>query len=251
MKTNFLKKGFLLLGVILSSTFISCADEDNGSITEPLTQNEIREIASTKNLVKTMFFNFGGEEKDVPTKAGIKTTLTVNGKKYTGYINVKYSGNGLGYIKVLKYDFNADDKFKIKGETTYNVTLRSEDTKHLLASASFNITIVNNGKEVNKKGNIKFERTEGNETLLDKKDDVYETSGAWSFTGLDGVTTSATITKNLVRKSIFSDCPYTTQGTIVIQKGAEKHILDYGNGECDNAVTLDGKEFSLKIEVEK
>ncbi len=247
MKTNFLRKGILLLGVILSSTFISCADEDT---TEPLTQNEIKEIASTNELVKAMFFKFGGEEEDVPTKAGIKTTLTVNDKKYVGHVNVKFKLNDLGFARTLVYDFNADDKFKINGETTYNLTFKDKETGHLLVSASFDITIFDNGKEIKKKGNILFEKTEGNETLLNFKDDVYETSGAWSFKGLDGVVSSAEITKNLVRKSI-TVCPYTTQGTIVIKKGTEEHILDYGNGECDNKVTLDGKEFSLKVEVTK
>ncbi len=263
MNFKFSKIKFLLATLILTGVIVSCSKEEEKN-TE-LTPKEVKEIISSsqflnsflfqENLTKNKLAKRGksdGGDCDVLKILKIKegkfiynfdSGCTFLGKTYSGKLEIEYEPKGYGYTRTLKYENFVSDGFKISGISKYDVTFKDKKG-HLLVGVTSDLVITKkDGTTFSRIGKIQLEKVAGNKTLK-LADDVYEISGGWESMGFDGVNRSIKISKNLKRKSI-SECAHTTEGTIIIEKGSKKHTVDFGNGECDSKVTLNGKELSL------
>ncbi len=256
-------KSKFVIAVLLSVFLVSCSDDKVKNVN--LTDQEVKEIVSTNQVMEQMFAftkrlhdekkssnlaqrvspqQIGIELKDGKIRYDFGVSTEIFGKKYGGVLEVKYEPNGLGYRRILTYKNFIADNLKISGSTTYNVTLRNKQG-HLYVSASSDLLVTfNNERVVSRKGNIRFEKVEGNETLLRLNDDVYETSGSWSSVGIDGINREISIVKSLKTKSL-SDCLFAVEGTMLVKKGNKKYVIDFGAGGCDAKITVNGREISL------
>ncbi len=168
------------------------------------------------------------------------------GKTYEGTLDIEYKPkeNG-GYTVTITFGNFKKNKIKFNGSITFDIMLKN-DAGHLYVNTKFDLTItLENGKKTIGKGSLELEKVEGNETPMELSDDVYEVSGSWMLVGFDGVKKEVKIIKNLVIKSPI-ECRYPTSGTLEVKKGSETHIIDFGDGTCDNKFTLDGKEHSYR-----
>ncbi|MBS9766274.1 MAG: hypothetical protein KGV44_01885 [Flavobacteriaceae bacterium] len=269
MNLKFLKVKALLVAVILSSVFVSCTKEDEKQVKQTeLTKAEVDEIISF-NPLKGLFIHdelrsnkYARRGGDNSTKCNLLKSFKLEngkikydfgggcelfGRTYKGKLIVEHKLRGLGFEKFVEYDGFVSDGIEISGKVAYIATAKDKETGHLLGSVNseLTVTLLKDGTKFTKIAKISFEKVAGNETLLKFADDVYEIKGEWSAAGFKNhINHSIKITKPLKRKSLL-ECLHTSAGTIEIQKGSKKHILDFGNGECDSKVTLDGKEYSL------
>lgn len=79
------------------------------------------------------------------------------------------------------------------------------------------------------------ELIEGGDTFL-FADDVWSVTGDGSGVNIDGKNFTTTITSPLIYKN---KCFYPVSGVVTIEVDGEETVtIDYGNGECDNLVTV-------------
>jgi hypothetical protein len=200
-------------------------------------------------------------------------TVTVDfGTSCTGYdgrtrkgkveytITDRYRNTGCT-ITVTPIDYYVND-YKVEGSKSVTNNGRN-------SSNNLNYTIqITNGKVTTPDGEIiTWESTrnrewiEGEETnffTIDPAtstwmgvdgilDDVYSITGSASGTNRDDVDYTVTITSPLIVKL---NCRWITQGVLEIEPdGLEKRTIDYGNGDCDENVTveIDGRTYDITL----
>ena len=89
------------------------------------------------------------------------------------------------------------------------------------------------------------EMVEGKETLL-FADDVWSVTGSGSGVNKDGLEFSFLISSPLVYKN---GCFGPVSGVVEITTNGSLQVFDYGNGECDNEVTVTANGVSETIEL--
>ena len=173
-----------------------------------------------------------------------------------------FSGNtkrGMVHVSLSDWWRNAGSLREITFENYYVNDNKMEGTK----------TILNTG--VNELGNLTFEKNvtdakliypdeksitwnckkyseqiEGGETLI-FADDVWSVTGEGSGVNLDGMAYTLKITTALHYKN---GCFYPVSGTIEVKtEGEEVKTIDYGNGECDNLITVTVGDTTETIEL--
>ncbi len=77
-------------------------------------------------------------------------------------------------------------------------------------------------------------------------DNVFHINGNWNTTFSNGFTRSGVVVETLVKRT---NCAYLVSGVIDIQQNGLSASLDYGEGECDNIVTLffNGQQFIILL----
>jgi hypothetical protein len=79
-------------------------------------------------------------------------------------------------------------------------------------------------------------------------DDVYHITGSANGISRNGVVYSAVITEDLVRKM---DCRWLVDGIIeVTPQGGSTRTADFGDGTCDNIVTLTFRRYSFNLNMQ-
>lgn len=82
---------------------------------------------------------------------------------------------------------------------------------------------------------------------LDYTDDIFKISGNAEGTSTDGLTYNVSIPTTI---EVATSCKYISTGVISITpEGLSARTIDFGNGVCDNdiTVTIEGKEFVIQI----
>ncbi len=78
-------------------------------------------------------------------------------------------------------------------------------------------------------------------------DDVWSVTGSGSGVNIDGKSFKMTIITPLIYKN---GCFYPVSGVLTIETdGEETTTIDYGNGECDNKITVTTGDESVEIEL--
>lgn len=77
-------------------------------------------------------------------------------------------------------------------------------------------------------------------------DNVFHITGNWETTFSNGFNRSGVVTDKLVKKT---NCAFLVSGVIDIQQNGLNASLDFGEGECDNMVTLlfNGQQFIILL----
>ncbi len=77
-------------------------------------------------------------------------------------------------------------------------------------------------------------------------DNVFHITGNWNTLFSNGFNRSGVVVETLVKKT---NCAYVVSGVIDIQQNGLSASLDYGDGECDNIVTLlfNGQQYIILL----
>jgi len=271
MKTKTLL--FLLVLITASTTLIiSCAKDDNtGKTADPTTvdQNlifaestfsDIGTLTTSALSGKSGGFKSGSACLNISfdlTASPYKMTLdfgTVNclcedGLYRRGKIIVSYTtgiGDSLASLSTTFDNFFVNDN-NVKG--THTLTYKGHNQNgHSNWDVNVNGSIVLASGE----GTITYIASHNSEMIAgestpDLNDNVFSNTGSSSGIAINGQAFTSVITTPLVNK--FT-CGYFVSGVIEISRAAQpKHIINFGNGDCDNkaTVTIIGITFEITL----
>ncbi|NNK82814.1 MAG: hypothetical protein HKO92_06800, partial [Flavobacteriaceae bacterium] len=160
----------------------------------------------------------------------------INGNLFKGIINLSWNRNPQAQeILITKsftdFYFNAKN---IQGGKTI-LKQRQNNNGNPQFTKTLDITVVwPNGDTANRTGTKIREWIEGHGSGV-WSDNVFEISGNWTTTFVNGNTHSYTVLTPLRREVI---CYYFVSGTIDVIRTNFSGVFDYGDGECDNLATL-------------
>lgn len=86
----------------------------------------------------------------------------------------------------------------------------------------------------------------GESTIFDPWDDVYLVTGTANGTNVEGEAYTWTIVSPL---RVELACKWVTKGVLMLESGNYQLLIDYGDGNCDNliSVTFEGTEYDIYI----
>jgi len=183
----------------------------------------------------TIDFGTGCKGNDGHTRRGKVIAV------YTGPLRVA------GSKATVTFDGFYFDSLKVEG--TVVAENKSTANGHI-----FSVTVTN-GTVTDAAGNFiqvnrshTWTQTGGNGTAL-PADDIYSITGTSSGTASNGAISiqwGTEITTPVVRKLT---CRWRVSGQVTITHSTKTAVLDYGNGDCDNAatVTVNGKTYNVTL----
>lgn len=160
----------------------------------------------------------------------------INGNLYRGIMTLTYSRNPeIQEITITKtltdFYFNA---LSIVGTKTILKELSNENGNPQFTK-TVNITVVwPDGSTATRSGTKIREWIEGFNSGV-WSDNVFEITGNWTTTFVNGNTHSYTVITPLRRETV---CFYFVSGSIDVVRTNFSGVFDYGNGDCDNLATF-------------
>ncbi|WP_283636069.1 hypothetical protein [Aquaticitalea lipolytica] len=265
MKKIDLTKKVMFFLVVLGLAFTSCSDEESvdtqeQDTTEVAKSSEIDEIEVV--LGDVIIDAYEGQESDelgrsaqqsgLPACATITVVMQqnyrevtvdfgtegciVNGHLLKGQIVFTYSRNPEAQQVLITYtleDFYFDNK-NIIGSKTLLKEL-SNDNGNPQFTHTLDLTVIwPNGAQASREGVKIREWVEGFGSGV-WSDNVFEITGNWSTTFVNGNTHTYEVVIPLRREVI---CFYFVSGSINVQRTNFGGVFDYGNGNCDNQATF-------------
>ncbi len=179
------------------------------------------------------------------------------GRIRAGIINISYSGRRFLPESVIIITF---ENFSIDGimiEGTRTVTNITESVDDLLSSPKFSITLVG-GKMTWPDGAFATRNIDRVRTWVraaNPLDDEHHIDGTANGVNKEGVEYSMLITETLVFKR---SC--RLEGTRVfipvsgikeVNKGGQIHVVNFGDGECDNIISVTNGDSTVEIDLSK
>jgi len=251
--------------VVLGLAFTSCSDEESvdtqeQDTTEVAKSSEIDEIEVV--LGDVIIDAYEGQESDElgrsAQQSGLPACVTitvvmqqnyrevtvdfgtegciVNGHLLKGQIVFTYSRNPEAQQVLITYtleDFYFDNK-NIIGSKTLLKEL-SNDNGNPQFTHTLDLTVIwPNGAQASREGVKIREWVEGFGSGV-WSDNVFEITGNWSTTFVNGNTHTYEVVIPLRREVI---CFYFVSGSINVQRTNFGGVFDYGNGNCDNQATF-------------
>ena len=265
MKKIDLTKKVMFFLVVLGLAFTSCSDEESvdtqeQDTTEVAKSSEIDEIEVV--LGDVIIDSYEGQESDElgrsAQQSGLPACVTitvvmqqnyrevtvdfgtegciVNGHLLKGQIVFTYSRNPEAQQVLITYtleDFYFDNK-NIIGSKTLLKEL-SNDNGNPQFTHTLDLTVIwPNGAQASREGVKIREWVEGFGSGV-WSDNVFEITGNWSTTFVNGNTHTYEVVIPLRREVI---CFYFVSGSINVQRTNFGGVFDYGNGNCDNQATF-------------
>ena len=265
MKKIDLTKKVMFFLVVLGLAFTSCSDEESvdtqeQDTTEVAKSSEIDEIEVV--LGDVIIDAYEGQESDELGRSaqqpGLPACVTitvvmqqnyrevtvdfgtegciVNGHLLKGQIVFTYSRNPEAQQVLITYtleDFYFDNK-NIIGSKTLLKEL-SNDNGNPQFTHTLDLTVIwPNGAQASREGVKIREWVEGFGSGV-WSDNVFEITGNWSTTFVNGNTHTYEVVIPLRREVI---CFYFVSGSINVQRTNFGGVFDYGNGNCDNQATF-------------
>jgi hypothetical protein len=179
-----------------------------------------------------------------------------NGNVLKGKINLRFSANFTTSEQTITYSF---DRFfhngtKIEGSKTIVRSLKGTDlleSAHPVFVCAVDMTVTfEDGKIYSRTGKRIREMTEGYSTLDNWEDNVFLITGSDSTSNTNGDSWSSTIQTPL-RYEVACKRPFPISGTVLKTKNDVLTMVDFGNGTCDNLVTITTGGKSTSIELKK
>lgn len=256
----------LSLLLVMSLCFTSCntdnesVDETQADYTEVMRSSEIDRASDSMDDISLKVFEIQEESENTRIIADYQlpecVTVTVvmqqnyreitmdfgvegcliNGNLYQGQILLTYTrdpeAQEILITKTLS-DFYFNTKNIVGGKTILREL--SNENGNPQFTKTTNITVIwPNGAQASREGQKIREWIEGFGSG-NWSDNVFEVSGYWSTTFVNGNTHSYTVGTPLRREAV---CYYFVNGTIDVVRTNFSGVFDYGAGECDNMATF-------------
>lgn len=276
---NFLKRGVLGL-LVLGLIFTSCSSNDEAIETENQLEDTIEvkrsaEIDQIDNVLGDLIIDAYEEEetsiadrslysRDVPECVTITVVAQQNYRQVTldfgtegcivhghllkGQIVFDYTRNPEAQQIMINYnlvDFYFDAK-NIIGNRSILKELSNENGNPQFTH-NLSVTVIwPNGIQASREGTRIREWVEGFGSGI-FSDNVFEVTGDWSATFVNGNTHAYEVLIPLRREVI---CAYFVSGSFDVQRTNFGGVFDFGNGDCDNQATFtfnNGQEIPITL----
>ncbi len=177
-----------------------------------------------------------------------------DGKTRSGQLTIIYSG-GTKYRKLNSNAKITTNNYTVNGHLfngTKTITNITQSGGNLKFTVTVNGTITTkNGVVLTYTANRTREWVAGASTLTDRTDDVIQVTGTETATNAStGRVWTANSLTPLVRKFAGNCSKHFVQGTVEVTiTDKPTRLIDYGNGTCDNTitVTIKGKTFTVNL----
>ena len=179
------------------------------------------------------------------------------GRVRAGIINISYSGRRFlpgSVITITFENFSIDD---IMIEGTRTVTNITETVDDFLSSPKFSITLVG-GKMTWPNGTFATRNIDRVRTwvrALNPIDDEHHVDGTANGVNREGVEYSMVITETLVfkRRCRLEETRVfiPVSGIKEVNKGGQVYVVNFGDGECDNIITVTHRDTTKVIDLSK
>ncbi|MGN6604866.1 MAG: hypothetical protein ACTHK8_20590 [Ginsengibacter sp.] len=172
--------------------------------------------------------------------------LGKDGKLRKGKIITTYTGPMLqpGSKATTTFENYNVDSFQVEGTHTVTNTSNSNGFSWKVEIAGGKITNTLNGKWHKWDGERIHQQVGGSDTPFNLLDDVFQVTGSGSGSNSNGISWTSNITDPLIWR--FT-CRYITQGKIEITRNNNMGVVDFGDGTCDNKVTITVNGISYNI----
>ncbi len=185
---------------------------------------------------------------------GTGGNICKDGKTRSGMLTIIYTG-GTKYRKFNSEATITTNNYKVNGhlfsgtKTIKNITTANGNLKF---NVVVNATITTNkGAVLTYTANRTREWVAGSLTMNDRSDDVIQVTGSETATNTaNGNVWTATVINPLVRKFISGCKKHFVQGVVEVTiTGKPNRTIDYGNGVCDDivTVTINGKTYTITL----
>lgn len=197
----------------------------------------ITKVITAQNIEVTLDYGEGCTTKKEDLLSG-KIEMIITTDILEKSVTIDYS--------FVNFYFNGK---KIEG-TVNKVRIKSNNDENPRAVITRDIKII---WEDDSYALVMGERTrewiEGSDNLI-WSDNVFSITGKLTITKRNGDLRTSTIIEPLIKNMA---CKFLVSGLIEIEKNDKLRSIDYGNGECDDLVTLtsNGKEYEIHIRRQK
>ena len=177
------------------------------------------------------------------------------GNRRSGKIFVRFNGRRFlpGSTIVITFENYVINGIKLSGKRTLtNITGSNEESPKFQIELEDGVAVWPDGTEATREHC--FTRTWDRGVLLNQSDDVLIVSQCAdadvAATGINrrGVSYSMVIESDLIYKR---GCPIAVQGVKIFRANGKEVIVDYGDGECDNVITITIEGNSRQVSVRK
>jgi hypothetical protein len=170
---------------------------------------------------------------------GTDDCASSDGRVRKGVLTIAYTGRYRTpgtIITVIPENFSIDG-YTINGsKTIVNEGFNALGQPYFGITVSASISAPNNEWAATWNGNRTRTWTEGYNTLLNIFDDVYSITGGGTGINRNNVSYTMTIDEPLIAKV---GCAWIVQGVMTIDpEQGQNRLIDWGNGDCNNGMTL-------------
>lgn len=275
---NLFKRGILslmVLGLILTSCSKDEATETENQLEDTQEMQRSAEIDQIDNVLGDLVIEvYEDEESGIADRNSqsrdIPECVTITIVAEQGYRQVTIDFGSEGCIvrgHLLKgqivFDYTRDPEAQ-QIMINYNLVDFYFDAKNIIASRSIlkersnengnpqfthdlSITVIwPNGAQASREGTKMREWVEGFGSGI-FSDNVFEVTGNWTATFVNGNTHTYVVLTPLRREVI---CTYFVSGTFDVQRTNFGGVFNYGNGDCDNQATFtfnNGQEITITL----
>ena len=193
------------------------------------------------------------ENKRIIISFGEEGCADWKGRIRTGTVIIDYTDHRFvpGAIHIITFDNFAIDGVAVAGSRTITNTAESlDDVLSFTIDVNLSLTWPEGLGTYTRIGQWQKKRYRENNPIMDR----IVISGGVSGVNKEGIEYSVEITKDIVRRR---DCLLSklifvpVEGIKVKTKGDNVLIIDYGNGECDNLVTVTRNGVEKEIELRR
>jgi hypothetical protein len=207
-------------------------DSETGSANDE--NNTVRNISNLPECV-TITLVIEAMTREVTIDFGTEGCV-VNGNTYKGKMILSYTrdpeAQQITITKTLE-DFYFNNKNIVGGKTIVKVLSNNNGNPQFTKTTDITI-IWPNGAQASRNGVKVREWVEGFDSGV-WSDNVFEVTGNWTTTFVNGNTHSYEVVIPLRREVI---CYYFVSGSIDVERTNFSGVFDYGDGECDNNATF-------------
>jgi hypothetical protein len=185
---------------------------------------------------------------------GTNGNVCKDGKIRSGQLTIIYTG-GTKYRKFNSEATITTNNYKVNGHL-FNGTKTIKNITSVGGNLKFNVVVnatitTGKGAILTYTANRTREWMTGATTLNDRSDDVIQVTGSETATNtVNGNVWTATVINPLVRKFISGCKKHFVQGVVEVTiTGKPNRTIDYGNGVCDDSVTvtINGKTYTVTL----
>lgn len=236
---------------LLDAFTLSTVDEVTSSETITGETSELKSAEAYNCLTVTIHDNGTGEfwPRSWTLDFGSENCESFNGFMRRGKINVSMSDwwRNEGSLREISFeDFYFDDN-KLEGvKTVLNTGLNDAGNITFTKKLSGGKISYADGTSMSWDCEKQSELIEGGDTFI-FADNIWSVTGKGSGVNIDGNNYTMNITSALIYKN---GCFYPVSGIITIETDEEEtKTIDYGDGECDNLITVTVGDTSEVIEL--